>query len=130
MVFEGDKWGALTCTYAGKVEIVRDVNGTEVAVKTACYVLKCECGNEVRIPKAEFRGKRNMTDCGCGLGIKGGRMMQAISVPKELQRQISEAAIQERMLVSHMWTQLARWGLERWKREQTEIKNQSGIKQQ
>lgn len=112
-VFEGDKWGALTCTYSGMRTFEEEDGPVTIERKVWCYVLQCECGKEVVVPRWEFKGKRAVRDCGCGVAIQGGSMMVTVSVPRELQKRVLDMAVEDGVLVSHAWARLARWGLER-----------------
>lgn len=67
----GTRWGRLLCTdiYAQEVEGVEE--GIEYTETITYFRMKCDCGKVVDIPKRDWKGKREIQDCGtCGLSLQ------------------------------------------------------------
>lgn len=118
---EGDKWGALTCTYVGPTEVKEDEGGGITTTRRVnVYQFQCECGGELVVPKTEFRGKRMIQDCGCGRADATRKMMVSLSMPIGLRGQVREIADTNGSTFSQTASMLLRWGVERWKGGQKE----------
>jgi hypothetical protein len=115
-IYQGDKWAALTCTYAGMREMEQDMGGgTSITGPVYCYVLQCECGSEpLVIPRSQFRGKRAIKDCGCGAALYGSSSMMSFTTPVGVRGMIAAIADHEKTNLSQAVTMLVRWGIERW----------------
>lgn len=109
---EGEKWGALTCTYSGKLEVEIDEGGGSTWYgKVHSYVLKCSCGNEITIQREDFKGKQVVKDCGCGAAAGGAAVVVCISMPSELKLGLTKAAGKQGTSVSHLAATLISQGL-------------------
>jgi hypothetical protein len=76
---KGDHWGRLQCIGLEQREIQEtalDASGrmyfTGMFDSYEEAILKCECGKVVKIRTSGFKGKKNMKDCGCGMGKHDG----------------------------------------------------------
>lgn len=93
-IHEGDRWGRLVCVrvQSGKKTILFDGGSEEVPYMAA--TLECECGKEVVVDRDEFKGKRAVRDCGCGLaGEDMGTTNRMVSMPVIMALQVREYAI-------------------------------------
>lgn len=48
-----------------------DGDGVTSTYSETVYEFACDCGKRVRVPAKDFKGKRAVRDCGCGMGYRG-----------------------------------------------------------
>jgi hypothetical protein len=109
IVRQGEKWGALECTHAGKV--VKDIRATDadgneyIAHREVVngYHLQCTCGNVLELSKKEFKGKRITRDCGCGAaGFSGENVVITISTNSGVKGHLQQLARLDGQTVSYI----------------------------
>ena len=70
----GLRWGRLEAVSSNVEdrEIEIQPGWSETHKDAEYFVLKCDCGNEIRIWKNEWKGKKALRDCGCGMAALDG----------------------------------------------------------
>jgi hypothetical protein len=99
----GLRWGRLEATSFGVED--RDIEIRPGWVETykdaVYYVLKCDCGNEVRIWERDWKGKRVLRDCGCGMSVLDGMNTTiCVSMPARTYQEIKTYARKNSLTVS------------------------------
>jgi hypothetical protein len=105
----GDKWGALECLHAGRIvqeKMSIDADGNEYVSDrwTATgYQFKCACGTIFAVADREFKGRRQVRDCGCGsAGFSGENVVMAFSTNTGVQGHVKELARHDGQSVSYV----------------------------
>ncbi|HEX6825461.1 MAG TPA: hypothetical protein VF077_04010 [Nitrospiraceae bacterium] len=108
-------WGALTVT--GITEKWREVqisDGLTEEVRDYRLYMRCDCGKTVEMFKSEFPGKKEMRDCGCGVGNsrRGVSQIKSFYVSDQLCEQIQVYALKNKLTFSAAVSELVAVGLE------------------
>lgn len=112
LVMQGDKWGALHCTYAGMREIEQTTGSTYIRGDVFVYELECECGNKLTIPRSVFRGKRVIRDCGkCASNTGGKAVGMSFTLPRNVAERLEAYASKTKVNRSQALAELVRLGL-------------------
>jgi len=72
----GMQWGPMRVVKSEIVERDEELGpGVKMRWKDERFMLQCECGKTWWVWKKDWKGKRAVKDCGCGLAAQEGRRM-------------------------------------------------------
>lgn len=88
----GERWACLEVIKVDRLNEDAEPYGPSTG---KFYRLKCMCGNEFPLDKRDYRGKRLLKDCGCGInGREGSRVIMSLYVPLSTRERVFECATQ------------------------------------
>lgn len=94
----GGRWGRLLAVETGIAE--HDLDEWQ-SLREEFMLMRCDCGKEFKIWSSEWKGKRKMKDCGCGLSaLDGLTVIKCISMPAGIWAKIKTCADQKGLTVS------------------------------
>jgi len=86
----GASWGHLRVIEEGSGKYVKEYGGGfRESWDDKYYMAVCGCGKEIRIWDCEWKGKRHLRDCGCGLSeLDGVTVLMTVTAPARLRKEI------------------------------------------
>jgi hypothetical protein len=105
----GTRWGRLTAV--GMIEAWKEMEYEKV--KELQMMLKCDCGKEITVWESEWKGKKRLRDCGCGLStLDGVSVIKCVSLPVGIWQKLKVYADQNGLTVSKAYADLILKGVE------------------
>ncbi len=120
----GERWPRVEVLKAERIEtkeVTEDQNGnlyeTGSFYSNLVYDLKCDCGKEFRVDHDDFRGKRKVKDCGCGIGNEDMIVFIGLSLPMRVRKLLTDYADEQEMKHSHAAIKVIEQGVAALRRE-------------
>ena len=98
----GARWGHLEVIKEGVERKTKGLgDGCTLTENATVYDARCTCGNVLRIWRDEWKGKKHLRDCGCGVSLDdGATVTMSVSVTLRLRRLIKKRAQEDRISMS------------------------------
>ena len=111
----GLRWEHLEAISSGvrDHEIEIQPGWSEVYPDSQYFVLKCDCGNEIEVWGKDWKGKRALKDCGCGLSaLDQVKAVKCISLPLVVWQKLKAYANKKGLTASKAISDLIMKGVE------------------